>query len=166
MGPPEHPPSRRNRWKAWLAGALALAALLTVLCHELLLTVFVVQGASMEPTLRQEQRVLVLRRFGKVKRGDLVVFRNPFAGDQVLVKRVLALPGETIFVRDGQLYVDDLLRAEPYVKAGTTVVRLEEQRLPENTYFVLGDNRNASVDSRKFGPIERNLLIGKVVAEF
>ncbi|MGE0709286.1 MAG: signal peptidase I [Planctomycetota bacterium] len=155
-----------RRRAAWLTAVLALAAALTWVVQEHVLTVFQVQGCSMEPTLREGQRVLVLRHPSRVLRGDLLVFRNPYAADEVLIKRVLALPGERILVKDGRLYVNDLLHPEPYVKAGTTILSLAEERLPEGTYYLLGDNRAESIDSRKLGPIERDLLIGKVVHRF
>jgi len=115
-------------------------ALTLVLVNELLLTVFVVEGISMEPTLRDGQRVLVLRAHGEIGLRDLLVFKNPTAPEEVLLKRVLGLPGEEIR-REGHPPI----------------------RVPEAHFFLLGDNRDHSIDSRQFGTVERRLLIGKVV---
>lgn len=153
-------------WGTWLAVVVLAGAVLTFLCHELLLTVFVVHGQSMEPTLHHGQRVLVLRPLGEISRGDLLVFRNPHASDEVLIKRVLALPGETLKVEAGRLLVDGLHRPEPYVKPGTALLKLAQERCPPDTYYLLGDNRAESFDSRKLGPIERRLLLGKVIHRF
>jgi len=126
-----------------------------------------VAGASMAPTLADGQRLLVNRlayTVGEPHRGDLVVVKR---GDLVVVKRVVALPGETVTVRDGVLTIDGTPLAESYLSlderteceggAGCTVT------VPADAVYVLGDNRDASVDSRVFGPILLEVIIGEVV---
>ena len=84
-------------------------------------------------------------------------WENPGSGAEVLL---------TLKVEAGRLLVDGLHRPEPYVKPGTALLRLAAERCPPETYYLLGDNRAESFDSRKLGPIERRLLLGKVIHRF
>jgi signal peptidase I len=152
------PPRRRTGW--YLLGGTALAF---ALCHALVFTVCVVSGASMRPTLAPGERVLVLRILSDVQRGDLVVLKNPDSPDDLLVKRVVGLPSERLLARGGKLYVGDFQMEEPYALPGTTLGDLAPSQVPPGHYYVIGDNRAESVDSRAFGAIDGRLLVGKVV---
>jgi signal peptidase I len=143
--------------------AAGFAALAVVLSQSLVFTVCVVSGRSMEPTLAPGERVVVLRFTSSVQRGDLVVFKNPDAPDDLLVKRVLGLPRELVAARSGKLIVGDFVVDEPYVLPGSSVGDLATSRLADDCYYLLGDNRAESVDSRAFGGVPRRLLVGKVV---
>lgn len=142
---------------------VATALVAVALCQSLLFSVCVVSGGSMRPTLAPGERVLVYRLASEFTRGDLVVLKNPDAPEDLLVKRVLGLPREQVAARAGRLIVGDYLVEEPYVLAGTSVGDLAPSRVPEDHYFVLGDNRAESVDSRAFGAVDRRLVVGKVV---
>jgi signal peptidase I len=99
-----------------------------------------------------------------VHRGDIVVFKSPQAAEgQVkdLIKRVIGLPGDTVESRDGQLFVNGQPLSEPYLGPGITTGPLEPQQIPAHHYWVMGDNRGNSKDSRFFGPIDKNLIIGR-----
>lgn len=133
------------------------------LCHVLLFQVCVVSGASMRPTLAPGQRVLVFKLGSTYERGDLVVFRNPDSPDDLLVKRVLALPREELEGHGGKLYVGQFVIAEPYALAGTTLGDLAPATVPADHYYLVGDNRAESIDSRAFGAVDRRLVLGKVV---
>ena len=129
---------------------------------------FVVQGTSMEPTLVNSERLLVnkmLYRFTPPGHGDIVVFRYPRAPDRDYVKRVIALPGETIEIKMGRVYVDGALITEPYVvrMGGASFPAMT---VPENHVFVLGDNRANSDDSRSFGPVPYDLIKGRAFIVF
>lgn len=160
-------------WVRWLqrgGGVLAIGLVAAFLCHELLVSVFVVTGVSMEPTLHDGQRVLVLKHVGALARGDLIVFRSPTAPDQFLLKRVLGLPNEDLLSERGQLYVGApssarrFAMAEPYLTpTAHDETRLAPVHVPPTHYFVLGDNRGESVDSRAFGTIDQDLVVGRVV---
>jgi signal peptidase I len=152
--------SRRLRWAA---GVILSASIALLVCHEMVLSVYLVSGVSMEPTLQSGQRVLVLKAFGDLSRGDLIVFMNPTHPEEVLLKRVLATPGQQIEAVRGRIRVDTSELGEPYVKPGTTVGNLAASTLGEGKFYVLGDNRGESVDSRRFGGIDRRLIVGKVV---
>ncbi len=142
-------------------GATALAAV--ALCQALLFSVCVVSGGSMKPTLAPGERVLVYRLAAEFSRGDLVVVKNPDAPDDLLVKRIVGLPREEVAARAGRLTVGEFVVSEPYVLPGTSVGDLPPSRVPEGHFFVLGDNRAESVDSRAFGAVDRRLVVGKVV---
>ncbi len=131
-----------------------------------------VEQQSMERTLEPDQYVLVDKltpRFDDYSRGDIVVFEPPEAWVQggprtPFIKRVIGLPGETIEVKDGHVYVDGTRLEEPYVYDLQPTTTNEEPALwvvPEGQLFVMGDHRAASADSRAFGPIGRDTVIGR-----
>ncbi|MFQ5616918.1 MAG: signal peptidase I, partial [Anaerolineales bacterium] len=123
-----------------------------------------VDGYSMEPTLHTGEFVIVSKvsyRLGEPTRGDIVVFHFPRNPDQEYIKRVIGLPGDEVSVRNGQVYVNGTLLDETYIKsspayAGNWVV-------PDDSLFVLGDNRNNSSDSHNWGVVDLDLVIGKAV---
>ena len=125
---------------------------------------FHVEGASMEPTMRQDQYVLIDKlsyMFGHPERGDVVAFHHPNLPEQDLIKRVIGLPGETISILDEAVYVNAVKLDEPYIRAGPKYVGTWS--LSSDEYFVLGDNRNRSSDSHRWGPVQRQSLIGKAL---
>ena len=122
-----------------------------------------VQGQSMEPNLHTAQRVVVEKvtyRFHGPRRGDIVVIDLPEAGPELLIKRVIAMPGETIVSRGGQVYINGEPLDEPYITSpgGRDVT---EQIVPPLYVFVMGDNRQFSNDSRNFGPVPIDDVIGR-----
>lgn len=134
----------------------------------LLIPRYAVEGSSMQPTFdgHNHERVMV-NRLGylvdDLERGDIVVLNNPDGTDQY-IKRVIGLPGENVRMENGQVYINGVLLHEPYITEACALSRCDNQTwtLNEVEYFVLGDNRNASVDSTTFGPIHRSLIIGTV----
>ena len=87
----------------------------------------------------------------------------PRDGQTDYIKRVIGLPGDVISSRGGQVYIDGRLLLEPFLPPGTVTTGIVTQKVPPNEYFVMGDNRSDSQDSRYFGPISRSLLVGRVV---
>jgi signal peptidase I len=170
---------------------VALAVLLAVIFKTFLVAAFYIPSGSMESTLNISDRVLVEKvsyRFGDVQRGDVVVFvheeagaeptgpSNPVAGffsslgqavgvvppsDRDFIKRVVGLPGDTINCRDGKLVRNDQEVDEPYLDQGTQTDCDKEIRVGPGELFVMGDNRGNSQDSRLFGPIERDDVVGR-----
>jgi signal peptidase I len=148
---------------------IVVAALLTALVIKtFLLQAFYIPSDSMNPTLVQHDRVLVNKlsyHFHDVHRGDVVVFERPPAEADPkikdLIKRVVALPGETVEGRDGEVLIDGRALHEPYVPKGVQTTDFPAQRIPKGRYWVMGDNRNNSKDSRVFGPIPRSLIVGR-----
>ena len=120
----------------------------------------------MSPTFNDGDRIFVQRTLGKIERGDVVTFRYPKDTTKSFIKRIIALPGDTIRIDyRGELYINDKLAGEPYLSPERTRTprMLEITTLKPDEYFVMGDNRDASNDSRSWGPVARKLIYGKVL---
>ena len=170
-----------SRWRTAVGWGLtvAIAIVLSVLIRSFVAHAFHVESGSMEPTLTPGDRILVNKLANNPSRGDLVVFTRP---DGDLVKRVVALAGETVYIfDDGVVGIGNRFLQEPYLSAGTgTFVRAAIPNcdpaeavegaaactVPEDHVFVLGDNRSVSFDSRSFGPIHRDDLVGNAAIQF
>jgi signal peptidase I len=128
-----------------------------------------VEGTSMMPALEDQERVFINKyayRFGisKVERGDTVVFWYPGDPSKSYIKRVIGLPGDTVELREGRVMVNGVAVEEPYVKpAYRDRSSMEPFEVPGRTYFVLGDHRNSSNDSRAWGPVPAEAIYGKAV---
>jgi signal peptidase I len=150
-----------------LAGVLALAALAVVGLRLFMLEPFRIPSDSMAPTLRPGDQVLVDKRAYDDRpphRGDLAVFHAPRTGE-ILLKRVVAIGGDTVGIEDGALVVDGRRRREPYADPDAIdSVYFGPVRVRPGTVFVLGDNRANSEDSREFGAVPTASLIGRVRA--
>jgi signal peptidase I len=151
-------------WAAVIVGALVVA----LLVKTFLFQAFSIPSGSMQPTLRPGDRVMVNKlsyRFGDIERGHLIVFERPPSMPELatkdLIKRVIALPGESVEARDGVVHIDGAALDEPYLPEGTRTENLPLQTIPEGHYLVLGDNRGSSQDGRAFGPIAEELVIGR-----
>lgn len=127
-----------------------------------------IPSASMEPTLMVHDRVFVNKLsydVGSIHRGDIIVFkRPPNEPDPTihnLIKRVIGLPGDTLEAQDGVVYVNGKILSEPYLPPGTITDDLPPTTVPPGQLFVMGDNRGDSEDSRYFGTINKNLVVGK-----
>lgn len=123
-----------------------------------------VDGYSMEPTLHGGEFVFVNRlayKFGEPKVGDVVVFHYPRDPEQEYIKRVIGLPGDTVRIERGQVYVNDQLLSEPYIAAMPTYHGA--WAVPDGAVFVLGDNRNNSSDSHDWGAVDMQYVIGKAL---
>ena len=136
-------------------------------------TPYRVQGNSMEPALMDGHQVLatpIRSDATLLSRGALVVLRHPVTGSEVYIKRVVGLPGEYLCIDGDEVYVDDALLAEPYLpveslRYGLAEDQRETARLwitDDDEYFVLGDRRSDSQDSRSFGPVPRKCILGRV----
>ena len=171
---PEAEPDGRSgvrnvvEWVAIVVGAFAVA----LVVKTFLIQAFYIPSESMFPTLTEDDRVLVNKlsyQLHDVRRGDLVVFeRPPSEPDSTikdLIKRVIALEGETVEERDGRIYVDGRLLQEPYLREGVESHNLTRTVVPEGHVFVMGDNRAASRDSRFFGPISTDLIVGRAFVQ-
>jgi signal peptidase I len=118
---------------------------------------------SMEPNFHEGQRVVVnkaLYFFGEPQRGDVVIFREPTDDHDDFIKRIIGLPGDTVEVKNGGVYVNGIRLDEPYIKYAPTYT-MPAETIPPNNYFVLGDNRNVSNDSHFGWLLPRENIIGK-----
>lgn len=168
--------ARRNAIE-W-AVVLVAAVLLALVLRALVLQAFYIPSPSMEDTLLIQDRVLVNKlsyRFGDVGRGDIVVFNRTdeeiaTAGpDQPrdVIKRVIALGGETIEIRENQVFIDDEVLIEPYLDPGLVMPDFGPLTVPDGFLFVMGDNRNLSSDSRgELGPIAEDRVVGRAFVLF
>ncbi len=132
---------------------------------------FYVGSESMVPTLMVWDRILINKLaydFAEPQRGDIVLFRSPEGGKDPLIKRVIGLPGDTIEVRAGKLYVNGRRHREPYVNDHLRKAQPHygPTKVPEGHYFMMGDNRANSADSRVFGPVPEENLIGEALFRF
>lgn len=120
-----------------------------------------IPSISMEPTLSVGNIVLGNRMNRIPDRYDIILFRNPENRKQVLIKRVIGLPGEKIEIKDGYIYVNGERIEEPYLQEKCN--DSGSYQVPENSYFVMGDNRNHSYDSRDFSSIPQKDVLAKAV---
>ncbi|AOV07042.1 signal peptidase I [Sporosarcina ureilytica] len=151
---------------SWMKSA-AIALVLAILIRQFLYTPVTVSGQSMEPTFENDNRV-VITKIHSINRFDMIVFHSPIS-DENFIKRVIGLPGDIVVMKDDHLYVNGIEYEEKYVQAnkdklyeGHRLTENFEVRVPTGHYFVLGDNRQYSMDSRMLGPIEEQAIIGKV----
>jgi len=168
---------------------LVLAALVVaVVIKTFLIQAFYIPSSSMENTLQVNDRVMVNKlayQFGDLARGDIVVFDDPRLSEPAVenvfesvqrnvgeaiglavprsefIKRVIALPGETIAIVDNRVYINGVLIDEPYLKPGTSMSDMDAAFVAEGEMFVMGDNRNSSQDSRIFGTVPIDTIVGK-----
>lgn len=130
---------------------------------------FVVSGSSMVPTFETNEYLIVDEisyKFSEPKRGDVIVFRYPNDTTKFFIKRVIGLPGETVIIEGSDVSIKDKdgnknKLEEPYIKLPSQ--NFLEVEVPENEYFVMGDNREASSDSRVWGTLDDKYLIGKAL---
>lgn len=138
---------------------------------------FIVNGASMDPTFSTGQFLIVDRvsyRFEKPERGDVIVFEYPGDKSTYFIKRIIGLPGETVMLQDGKVYIQNVGGSatsseiysfdEPYIDpAHASRDTITEPKLGPTEYFVMGDNRSQSSDSRVWGPLDKKLIIGRPI---
>jgi signal peptidase I len=126
-----------------------------------------VEGGSMEPGLEDQERIFINKlvyRWESIGRSDIVVFRFPRDPRKSFIKRVIGLPGDKVRISYGHVYVNGKLLQEDYVPEDFLDTRsYPETIVPADTYFVLGDHRSMSNDSREFGPVGRSYIYGKAV---
>jgi signal peptidase I len=131
---------------------------------------FVVDGHSMLPNFDTDQFIIVSRLayvLGDPQRGDVVVFHYPLQYERDFIKRVIGLPGETVTILDGRVYIDGKLLEEPYIANFCRSKSCDgEWYVGPEQYFVLGDNRGASKDSQDFGPVDRKYIVGRAFVRY
>jgi len=162
-------PARHGRAAAEWAILIVAALVIAIVIRTFVFQAFYIPSESMVPTLKIGDRVLVNKLSYKLhdpRRGDIVVFKAPEAARTAeikdLVKRLVGLPGDTIEGRDGQIFINGRALSEPYLPADVKSRTFGPEKVPPDSYFMLGDNRQYSKDSTFFGPIKRDQLIGRV----
>lgn len=157
-------PSGKGGFRSWvrdLAVSVAVSAFIIIFLYQPVR----VEGTSMLPMLKDQDRLFINKmvyRVEDIHRGDVVVFLYPRDHSKSYIKRVIALPGDDLRIDHGEVYVNHKHVVESYVP-----VRFEDERsepetvIPAHEYFVMGDHRSISSDSRDFGPVDRRLIYGK-----
>ena len=150
-----------------LVETVGSAVIIAVLIMVFIARAYTVNGDSMLPTLHHGERLLVDKisyRFVGPSRGEIIVFKNPSDTSEQFIKRVIGLPGDKVAIIQGVVYVNDQPIMEDYTLAPARI-GFSPQIVPEGTYFVLGDNRNNSEDSRfsRVGFLPRELIVGRAV---
>lgn len=185
---PEPPVEKKRSFWAELPGLLLTALVIAVLIKTFLVQPFWIPSESMLDTIHVNDRVMVNKlafHFGEPRRGDIVVFRDPGEGEieesvpeavirsvleavgirtrgrEDLIKRVIGLPGETITISDNQVHVDGVEIDEPYLADDVVMPDAGPFDVGEDQVFVMGDNREFSFDSRRFGNIDYDALVGR-----
>jgi signal peptidase I len=161
---PHQPQNSTSEFILEMLQTLVLAGLLIVFFRTFIFQNFVVEGSSMFPTLTQGDRLIVSRLsyyLSEPSRGDIVVFQYPLGPERDFVKRIIGLPGETVAIQNGQVLINGHpLPPENYVQNKATDYH-EPVTLGEDEYFVMGDNRTGSSDSRSWGLLQSHFIIGK-----
>jgi signal peptidase I len=163
--PPSHQLLRHEIrvWTRDLLIAIGLALVIIVFLYQPVK----VEGTSMAPLLSDQERIFINKfvyRFEPIDRGDVVVFWYPLDRSKSFIKRVIALPGETVEIRRGTVFVNGNVIAEPYVPAQyADVSDFGPVKVPRGSYFVMGDHRISSNDSRVFGPVASQYIYGRAV---
>jgi signal peptidase I len=159
----EQPDSRAKSTLREFVETILLTLLIYVLVRSFLFENYRVVGRSMDSTLENDQYLAVNKlgyRLHEPQRGDIIVFHDPRDGSRKLIKRVIGLPGEMLEIRNGQVFINNLRLDEPYIQTPGSY-SYPPQPIPDDTYFVLGDNRNNSSDSHNWGTLSRDNIVGK-----
>jgi signal peptidase I len=161
---PAGPGEAKSTFHSWmrdLAISIAVSAFIIIFLYQPVR----VEGTSMLPMLQDQDRLFINKmvyRVGEIHRGDVVVFLYPRDHSKSYIKRVIAGPGDELRIDHGQVYVNGSCIEEKYVPKRFTDDRSQpEMKIPSHEYFVMGDHRSISSDSRDFGPVDRGLIYGK-----
>jgi len=163
---PEATQPLRRELRSWgrdLVIALSLAIVIIIFFYQPVK----VEGTSMTPLISDQERIFINKfvyRFEPIERGDVVVFWYPLDRSKSFIKRVVGLPDDTVEIREGRVYLNGKLFPEPYVPPESADFgALSPMKIPDGEYFVMGDHRISSNDSRIFGPVPRSFIYGKAV---
>ena len=155
-------------WEVFKVVIISLIIIIPV--RYFLIKPFYVKGASMEPSFYNNEYLIIDEisyRFNEPKRGDTIVFHYPLDRSQYFIKRVIGLPGEKIQITAGQIYIfnehnpEGRVLDETYLTPGMRTIGEFDVRLLDDEYYLLGDNRSASLDSRVFGQVKRDVIVGR-----
>jgi signal peptidase I len=160
----EPAPSRFGGVGLWVRD-LIVSAIASILIITFLYQPVRVEGTSMLPRLVNHDRLFINKfvyHLSAIERGDVVVFHYPRDPEKSYIKRVIALPGDRLRIDHGHVWLNGKLIPEPYVPEEYRDTRsMDEQVIPDDTFFMMGDHRSISSDSREFGPVARDLIYGK-----
>lgn len=167
---PAIPPPRGSRLASFVVELVMIVTIVMgifLTAKAYVVEAYVIHGRSMEPTFHDSERLLISKFAPRFERGDIIIFNHPDEPGKRLIKRIIGLPGDNVRIDDGRVFVNGELIAEPYIDPSTRDACLMGARViePEH-YFVLGDNRDISNDSRRIGSIPADAVIGKALILF
>ena len=141
-----------------------IALCLLLYLHSLNLTISVNVGHAMEPTIKDREIMVINRKIKHISRGDIIAFHPPHRPEVSYVKRIVGLPSEKVSVESGHVFINGKRLEEPYLDdKNIEPDHMDQRGIPMDAFFVLGDNRKNSSDSRHWGDVPRNLIKGKIV---
>lgn len=158
----------------FLQGIVVILAIM-VMIYLFVMSPQEISGASMEPNFHNGEYILTNKieyKFHYPKRGDVVIFKSPSNKERDYIKRIIGLPGDVVALRNNTIYVNGIILEEPYLApnivifGGSYLRENQEITVPPDKYFVLGDNRPHSSDSREFGPVTKEDFIGKAILRY
>ncbi len=164
--------SKLRQYLKYIVFNILLAATISVLLINYVASAYQVKGHSMHSVLKDEERIIISKlgiEKGNIERFDIVVFHKPSEPEKSLVKRVIGLPGEIIELKGGKLYINNGELAQPFLTMGGREANqppMPPMMIPENHYFLMGDNRLVSHDSRYFGPVAVGYIYGKTIFRY
>lgn len=162
----EPAPPRAASVMAWMRD-LVISLIVSAFIIVFLYQPVKVEGTSMLPGLEDQERIFINKfvyRFNSIERGDIVVFHYPRDVSKSYIKRVIGVEGDRVRIVDGRVYVNGRMLEEPYVPEDYKDIRsYSEVRVPPHCYYLLGDHRTSSSDSRDFGPVDQRYIYGKAV---
>ncbi len=122
-----------------------------------------VEGTAMKPAFNNGDKILIDKKWNELKRGDVITFLYPKDRSKSYFKRIIGLPGETVEIREGKIYINGQILDEAYVDESYNQAKANfpPRKVPEYQYFVMGDNRDNSSDSRYWGTVDKELITGK-----
>jgi signal peptidase I len=159
-------PAKKSSCFMEILQSLLVAVVLAFIIHTFIMQNFRIPSGSMIPTLQIQDYIFASKlsyRFNEPKRGDIVVFKYPKDTTRFFVKRLIAVGGESVALKNSKLYIDGRQVAEDYLPEGLRFPDYGPVTVPEGNYFMMGDNRNNSSDSRDWGFVTESLIVGKEI---
>jgi len=164
---------KRKQYIKYIAINVLVAAVASILLITYVASAYKIEGNSMQSVLNDRERVIISRlavKNGNINRFDIVVLYKPDKPGKSIIKRVIGLPGEIIAIKDGDVYINEEKLYEPYLKKEKNVmfraITMKPLLIRKGYYFVMGDNRTISQDSRIFGPAPGKYIYGKTIFRY
>ncbi len=152
---------------------IIVAALATIFLVNYVAAAYKIKGDSMYSVLKDQERIIISRlalKTGAINRFDIVVLYKPNEPNKSLIKRIIGLPGELIEIKDGEVYINDKKLDQPFLAGKENPLYKKDNMKPllieQDHYFVMGDNRAVSQDSRNFGPVPATYIFGKTIFRY
>lgn len=157
----------------YIAVNILAAAVISLLLINYVATAYMIRGNSMNSVLMDRERVIISKiavKLGKINRFDIVVLKRPNEPEKSIIKRVIGLPGETVEIKEGDIYINGKKLFQPFLEKREDFAyrasNMSPLQLREGYYFVMGDNRPVSRDSRSFGPVPGDDIYGKTIFRY